>query len=102
MKKRILEILIDKIKATPHDYYPTGIEGIPQSAREIADMVKAFTTWLAFKSHGNFNPKFELHKYWDGTINEWRAMFRKLDNFKWVEITIDELFDYWFDNIRKK
>ena len=46
MTDKILEILIDKIKATPHDYYPTGIEGIPQSAREIAGMVKEFTEWM--------------------------------------------------------
>lgn len=89
MKDKILEILLKKWKSSP------------TAASEIAGMVKEFTEWLAFKSHGNFNPKFELHKYWDGTVNEWRTIFRKFDGLRWIDITIDELFDYWYDNIYK-
>lgn len=102
MKDKILEILIDKIKATPHDYYPTGIEGLPQSAREIAGMVQKFVEWLAYKSHGNFNSKFDLYKYWDGTTNEWRAAFRQFTGMKWEDISIEDMFTYWFDNIKDK
>lgn len=91
MKDKILEILIDKIKATPHDYYPTGIEGIPQSAREITDMVKAFTEWLIIEQEifmGELSEKY--------IINDNIHV-----NGKRLE-TLDELFDYWYDNIRKK
>ena len=91
MTDKILEILIDKIKATPHDYYPTGIEGIPQSAREIADMVKAFTEWLIIEQEifmGELSEKY--------IINDNIHV-----NGKRLE-TLDELFDYWYDNIRKK
>jgi len=91
VKDKILEILIDKIKATPHDYYPTGIEGIPQSAREITDMVKAFTEWLIIEQEifmGELSEKY--------IINDNIHV-----NGKRLE-TLDELFDYWYDNIRKK
>lgn len=83
MKDKILEILIDKIKATPHDFYPTGIEGLPQSAREIADMVQKFVEWLA-ENHVEHHPKF----------NVW------IRHENWKErLTFDELFSYWFENI---
>ena len=87
MKDKILEILLDKIKATPHDYYPTGIEGIPQSAREIADMVKAFTKWKDENSAVIFIR--------DGKEGRWYA-----HNSRYF--TFDNLFTYWYDNIRKK
>ena len=61
-----------------------------------------FVEWLAFKSHGNFNPRFELHKYWDGTVNGWRSIFRKLDGLIWEDITITELYNYWLTNIKDK
>ena len=60
-----------------------------------------FVEWLAFKSHGNFNPRFELHKYWDGTVNEWRSVFRKLDGLIWEDITIAELYKFWKTEIDK-
>jgi hypothetical protein len=91
MKDKILKILLDKIKVTPYDYYPTGIEGIPQSAREIADMVKAFTEWLIIEQEifmGELSEKY--------IINDNIHV-----NGKRLE-TLDELFDYWYDNIRKK
>lgn len=110
MKDKILEI-ISKYKDL--DCYYDFLEGnkekalenkasLENIATEIADMGKDFTEWLAFKSHGNFNPKFELHKYWDGTVNEWRTIFRKFDGLRWIDITIDELFNYWYDNIKDK
>ena len=91
MKDKILEILIDKIKATPHDYYPTGIEGIPQSAREIANMIKDFTTWLIIEQEifmGELSEKY--------IINDNIHV-----NGKRLE-TLDELFDYWLNNIKDK
>ena len=60
-----------------------------------------FVEWLAFKSHGNFNPRFELHKYWDGTVNEWRSVFRKLDGLIWEDITIAELYEFWKTEIEQ-
>jgi len=91
VKDKILEILIDKIKATPHDYYPTGIEGIPQSAREITDMVKAFTEWLIIEQEifmGELSEKYIIN-------DNIHVKGKRLE-------TLDELFDYWYDNIRKK
>ena len=58
-----------------------------------------FVEWLVFKSQGNFKPKFELHKYWDGTINEWRSTFRKFTGLAWENITLDELYYYWITEI---
>ena len=87
MTDKILEILIDKIKATPHDYYPTGIEGISQSAREIAGMVKEFTEWMTC------NHVFRATNYSSVLYTIY------CDNHKY---TLDELFNYWYDNIREK
>ena len=56
---------------------------------------REFVEWLAFKSHGNFKPRFDLHKYWDGTVNEWRSTFRKFSGIIWEDITLDELYEYW-------
>jgi len=36
-----------------------------------------------------------LHKYWDGTVNEWRSTFRKFSGIIWEDITLDELYEYW-------
>lgn len=74
-----------EIEALYKDYYP-----------------KEFVEWLAFKSHGNFNPRFLLHKYWDGTNNEWRTTFRTFDGMIWKDITLDELYEYWKTQIRDK
>lgn len=63
---------------------------------------KSFIEWLSYKSPGNFQERIELHKYWDGTINEWRSVFRVFDGLRWVDITIDELLDYWTKNIKEK
>jgi hypothetical protein len=86
MKEKILEILIDKIKATPHDYYPTGIEGIPQSAREIAGMVKEFIEWMTC------NHVFRATNYSSVLYTIYSDCH---------EYTLDELFNYWYDNIYK-
>lgn len=88
MKDKILEILIDKIKATPHDYYPTGIEGLPQSAREIADMVQKFVEWLMLTDN-DFYPQIDDNGkpcYWE--YNESKV------------VSFDYVFDYWFNNIK--
>lgn len=89
MKEKILEILIDKIKATPHDYYPTGIEGIPQSAREITDMGKAFTEWKDLETIVQRQTRYTV-KY----------LLLDLDAPPDL-MTLDELFNYWYDNIYK-
>ena len=73
-------------------------------AKEIEAITypREFVEWLVFKMHGNYSPKFELHKYWNGTINEWRATFRKFMGLAWEDITIDELFDYWLNNVKSE
>jgi hypothetical protein len=78
-----------------------------KTAKEIASLYEGwypgeFVEWLAFKSHGNFETKFELHKYWDGTVNEWRATFRKFTGLEWKDITLPDLFKYWKDNVEGK
>jgi hypothetical protein len=90
MKDKILEILLDKIKATPHDYYPTGIEGIPQSSREISYMVKAFTEWK------------DLNTMTD-RITRYKIQYMISDmNIPAIWMNFDELFDYWYANIKDK
>src|SRR5574343_104188 len=71
-------------------------------AKEISDHIKEFIEWLAFKSHGNFNPRFELHKYWDGTVNEFRSVFRQFTGLTWEDITLEELYIYWLTQIKGK
>jgi hypothetical protein len=93
MKDKILEILIDKIKATPHDFYPTGIEGLPQSAREIADMVQKFVEWLMMVITQEFFPQIA-----DGGNTEYFDYYGKIKQ-KDDLVTLDELFTYWHKNI---
>jgi hypothetical protein len=100
MKDKILEILEGGIELEPEENYHTFNDN--RVASEIADMVQKFVEWLAYKSHGNFNSKFDLYKYWDGTTNEWRAAFRQFTGMKWEDISIEDMFTYWFDNIKDK
>lgn len=61
------------------------------SASEIADMVKAFTTWLIIEQEifmGELSEKY--------IINDNIHV-----NGKRLE-TLDELFNYWYDNIKDK
>ena len=78
MKEQILELL-----------YADGHN--PEVASlEIADMVKAFTTWLIIEQEifmGELSEKY--------IINDNIHV-----NGKRLE-TLDELFDYWYDNIYK-
>lgn len=82
MKDVILEILLDKVKATAHDFYPTSIEGLPQSAREIAELMTAFIEWIRRNADG------------EGT-DEWFIGDDKL-------YTLEELFTFWHTEIYKK
>ena len=93
MKDAILEILLDKVKATAHDFYPTGIEGLPQSARDIAELMAAFIKWLSYENHP-FVP------WWDVIDGKRIDYFTdEINPKKW---SIDELFTYWYDNVYKK
>lgn len=102
MEGVILEIMRKVDKANENKHYQPPDKRQKISARLIADMVQKFVEWLAYKSHGNFNSKFDLHKYWDGTTNEWRAAFRQFTGMKWEDISIEDMFTYWFDNIKDK
>ena len=88
MKNAILEILLDKVKATPHDFYPTGIEGLPQSAREIASMMSKFIEWCIKEVCTDID---ENHKIIYFIWFEYKATYFK---------NIDELFIYWKENIK--
>jgi len=94
MEEDILEMIVEKSRFAQSQILRAKL------AKEIADNFTRFVEWLAFKSHGNFNPRFELHKYWDGTVNEWKSVFRKLDGLIWEDITIAELYNYWQTEIR--
>jgi len=96
MKDAILEILLDKIKATTHDFYPTGIEGLPQSSREIAEMMKEFIEW--YKNEETYNVIMDdivmiavVSLINNTTSNSMEGYF-----------TFDELFTYWKENIKKQ
>jgi hypothetical protein len=99
MKDKILEI-ISKYKDL--DCYYDFLEGnkekalenkasLENIATEIADMGKAFTTWLIIEQEifmGELSEKY--------IINDNIHV-----NGKRLE-TLDELFNYWYDNIREK
>ena len=91
MKDAILEILLDKVKATAHDFYPTGIEGLPQSAREIAELVTAFIKWLIDEQEIFLGDLSERYITKDNIV---------VDGKK--SLTLDELFTYWKANVYKK
>lgn len=76
-------------------------EAMEAYASERTGEYKEFMEWLVYKSHGNFNSRIKLHKYWNGTVNEWRSTVRMLIGMNWTDISIDELFDYWKKEVKK-
>jgi len=87
MKDKILGIVHKHIIVNGNDI----VVNQDSLASEIADMVKAFTEWLLIEQEifmGELSEKY--------IINDNIHV-----NGKRLE-TIDELFDYWYDNIRKK
>ena len=92
MKDAILEILLNKVKATAHDFYPTGIEGLPQSAREIAELMTEFIEWIGLEYGFHSLAIREIDMKWLYPLD--------LDEDK--EYTTNELFTYWHDNVYKK
>jgi len=87
MKDKILGIVHKHIIVNGNDI----VVNQDSLASEIADMVKAFTEWLIIEQEifmGELSEKY--------IINDNIHV-----NGKRLE-TIDELFDYWYDNIRKK
>jgi hypothetical protein len=63
---------------------------------------KTFIEWLAFKSHCKFPHNIRLHKYWNGTINDYVVTFQECTGMVWEDRTLDELFDYWQKEIKDK
>jgi len=87
MKDKILGIVHKHIIVNGNDI----VVNQDSLASEIADMVKAFTEWLIIEQEifmGELSEKY--------IINDNIHV-----NGKRLE-TLDELFDYWYDNIRKK
>lgn len=102
-EEKIKEILRKYVYKDGDIYVFYSHRHLLKTAKEIASIAypKEFVEWLSYKSHGNFDVRIELHKYWDGTVNEWRTVFRKFTGLIWEDITLDELFDYWQENINK-
>lgn len=87
MKEAIQKIMVSKIQCSGI----TGIEGIPQSSAEIAEMLTEFVKWLIDEQEifkGELTEKYIINDnlYIDG---------HKLQ-------TLDELFNHWFTEIYKK
>lgn len=81
MKDKILGIVHKHIIVNGNDI----VVNQDSLASEIADMVKAFTKWCINKDI-HCDSREETY-YFDAEITFY---------------TLDELFDYWFNNIRKK
>ena len=78
MKDKILEILLKKWKSSP------------TAASEIADMVKAFTEWKDLKTIVQRQTRYTVK-------------YHLLDMDAPLDLmTLDELFNYWYNNIREK
>ncbi|MEN6569009.1 MAG: hypothetical protein ABFC18_03250 [Rikenellaceae bacterium] len=75
MKEAIQKIMVSKIQCSGI----TGIEGIPQSSAEVAEMMKDCFAWYLFKG-------------------QFMLRFTGIDHKDHVE----KVFNYWYNKIRKK
>jgi hypothetical protein len=81
LEEKIIEILDNNL-----DYKPHCITGMGTSAKEIASMMKEFIEWVDTEGY-RFHSRHNIWCY-ENRI----GVVRK---------TIDELFDYWLNNIKK-
>ena len=90
MKDKILGIMQGVDKANADKHYENPDKRQKTSARLIADMVNAFTEWKDLNTMTDRITRYEV-----------RYMLSDMDApAEWI--TIDNLFNYWFDNIREK
>ena len=85
MENKILEIMKDWIIVPIRNGHPTGIEGSFDAAQNITSMVMEFIRWKDnLMSNGIiFYNGYDLYSYEDD------------------DYILNELFQYWFDNIYK-
>jgi hypothetical protein len=62
---------------------------------------KQFIEWLIYKSIYVTPHNITLHKFWNGTINEYQVVFRENTGVIWEDRTLDQIFEYWLNNIKK-
>ena len=87
MKDKILEIMQRVDKANADKHYENPDKRQKTSARLIAGMVKEFIEWMTC------NHVFRATNYSS-------VLYTIYDDCH--EYTLDELFNYWYDNIREK
>ena len=83
LEEKILEILNNCM-----DCDGRYITGKPASVIEIASIMKDFIKWFIDQYKFYYNPK--LKKFFDQTLIT-----------SLPEVTIDDIFDYWLNNIKK-
>ena len=90
MKDKILEIMQGVDKANADKHYENPDKRQKTSARLIAGMVKAFTEWKDLETIVQRQTRYTV-KY----------LLLDLDAPPDL-MTLDELFNYWYDNIKDK
>lgn len=92
MEENIEKILLSRIEAvlcSNSPFIPTAINGIPQSAMEIASHFREFMEWY-FEDANNFFPQRDENDtlvFWDLIQNR--------------GITLDELYNFWLKEVKK-
>ena len=87
MEENILKILLSHIEAVTEKnspFVPTAINGVPQSAKEIASHFREFIEWCIINTYKPYNTT------WFGVCDIDRTFN-----------TIDELYNYWIKEVKK-
>ena len=91
MEENILKILLSHIEAVTEKnspFVPTAINGVPQSAKEIASHFREFIDFLQSECEG-FNKGWRYYK-----TNDFESGFLDFE-------TTDELYNYWIKEVKK-
>ena len=99
MEEKILKILLSHIEAVTEKNSPfvaTAINGVPQSAKEIASHFREFIEWIGFSIKST---KYSGNLFYREISNTW--FYSKTFIIEPKEYTLDELYNYWIKEVRK-
>ena len=94
MEEKIEKILLSHIEAVTEKnspFVPTAINGVPQSAKEIASHFREFMEWFILDAYEKFG--FDEEEY------NHRLTWYNIEENK--DYTLDELYNYWLKEVKK-
>ena len=66
------------------------------AAKEITFHVMEFMDWMLYKFHN----EIQITDYFDSNFGEYRKEIKKYEQFYFKTITLEELYQYWLNNVK--